>query len=188
MSTFKVVLVGASNAGKTSIIGRYINNQFMANVTPSVQAACLQKRIQLENETVSLDIWDTAGQEKFHSLAPIYYRNAAVVLIVFDLTDASSFAKAKDWMSELQENLAHETIVLVANKCDMQTDRVVPASEVTLYAEAVGVPYVETSAKTGYQIAELFEMVAREAYTKRDDFASQKSLRVEQQNKQQGCC
>ena len=77
MIHFKVVLVGSSNSGKTSIIQRYINNQFTSNLCPTVQAGYFEKSLSFDSKEISLDIWDTAGQERFHSIAPIYYRDAA---------------------------------------------------------------------------------------------------------------
>ena len=185
----KAVLVGAAHAGKTSIVSRFITNQFTLNSVTSVQAAFFQKKVKIPpNIDVTLDIWDTAGQERFHSLAPMYYRDADIVLIVFDVTDASSFAKAKHWVTELRENAESAVLILVANKCDVQTLRVVPASEISQYTKAARLPCLETSARTGFQIPELFELAVSEAHAHRRARTAPEPLAPAETPARASCC
>lgn len=185
----KVVLVGAARAGKTAILTRFMSDQFTLNSVTTIQAAFFQKKIQIkQNVTVTLDVWDTAGQERFHSLTPMYYRDADIVLVVFDLTEANSFARAKRWVTELQEALEDPVIVLVANKCDMQAMRVVPASEISAYAKNANVPFFETSAKTGYQIGEVFEIAVTQAYERHREPKSQSLPTRAEPTASKRCC
>ena len=155
---FKIAILGTSHVGKTSIVQKFINDQYTLNTVSTTQAAYFEKNITVKNHEIILDIWDTAGQERFHSLAPMYYRNAKGVIVVFDITDATSFTKAKQWVNELKENREDNNlqIIIAANKNDMQHLRVVSPTEIQQYARAEGLTICETSAKTGYFIKELF--------------------------------
>mgnify|MGYP004701330105 CR=1 FL=1 len=162
MKNYKVVFLGSSHAGKSSIIQRCVNGQFNPNTCSTVQAGFFEKTIIVEDKEVNLDIWDTAGQERFHSLTPMYYRDSDAAIIVFDVTDANSFAKAKQWLNELrsmQGSSSNNVQIMAGNKCDLQAIRVVPTTDAVEYCKAVGVPYFETSAKTGYNVIEVFEEV-----------------------------
>ncbi len=104
---------------------------------------------------------DTAGQERYASLAPLYYRGASAAAIVYDITSKESFAKAKYWVKELQKNASQDiVIVLVGNKSDMESDRDVSAEEARAYAEENAMQYIEASAKTSHNVNEVFESIA----------------------------
>ena len=100
----KIVFVGPSNAGKTSIIHRFVYSDFSQHCMPSTQPAFCQKTIKLPSSPVQLEIWDTAGQERYHSLSPLFYRDADIGIVTFDLTDSDSFTSAKQWIDELHSN------------------------------------------------------------------------------------
>lgn len=160
MRNYKVVFLGSSHAGKSSIIQRCVNGQFNQGTCSTVQAGFFEKTVAAGGGDVALDIWDTAGQERFHSLAPMYYRDCDAAIVVFDVTDANSFAKAKQWVSELRQAQGRECVCVVAgNKCDLQALRVVPAEAAMAYCAECGIPYFETCAKTGYNVMEVFAEV-----------------------------
>ena len=107
----KVVLLGESGVGKTSIISRYISNTF-GNRKPTTGANFVTKTIFLEdeNKSIKFELWDTAGQERYRSLAKVFYRNAAVCVLVYDITRKSSFEELKlFWIKELKENVPSDT-------------------------------------------------------------------------------
>ena len=163
MDRNKIVLVGTTHAGKTSIVQRYINDQFTASTVASTQAAFFQKAVEVNGKEVVLDIWDTAGQERFRSLAPVYYRDAKGAIVVFDITDANSFSKAKQWINELRSARGDQVVIfLVGNKVDLQFIRVVQTSEARQFAKLSGLAYFETSAKTGSNIDQVFLELAAE--------------------------
>ncbi|KAF1985258.1 ras-domain-containing protein [Aulographum hederae CBS 113979] len=119
-SSVKLVLLGEAAVGKSSLVMRFVNNDFQENKEPTIGAAFLTQRTQLPHRTIKFEIWDTAGQERFASLAPMYYRNAQAALVVYDLTKASSLTKAQHWVAELQRQASPGIVIaLVGNKFDL---------------------------------------------------------------------
>ena len=117
----------------------------------------------LNNQTVvKFEIWDTAGQERFNSLAPMYYRGAQAALVVYDITNDSSFTRAKAWVKELQTKGAPKMVIaLVGNKNDMEENRRVQSNDAHSYAEENGILFMETSAKIGTNVSDIFEQIAK---------------------------
>jgi len=116
----KLVLLGEAAVGKSSLVLRFVNNEFQENKEPTIGAAFLTQKCRLEDKIIKFEIWDTAGQERFHSLAPMYYRNAQAAVVVYDITRASSLDKAKSWVKELQRQASpHIVIALCGNKLDL---------------------------------------------------------------------
>ncbi|RYC56749.1 hypothetical protein CHU98_g9460 [Xylaria longipes] len=164
---FKLVLLGESAVGKSSIVLRFVKDQFDSYRESTIGAAFLTQTISLdENTTVKFEIWDTAGQERYKSLAPMYYRNANCAVVVYDITQSASLDKAKAWVKELQRQ-ANENIIiaLAGNKLDLVNEqpdkRAVPTAEAEAYANEAGLLFFETSAKTAENVQELFTAIAR---------------------------
>ncbi|KAK6070414.1 mitofilin [Seiridium cupressi] len=164
---FKLVLLGESAVGKSSIVLRFVKDQFDSYRESTIGAAFLTQTISLdENTTVKFEIWDTAGQERYKSLAPMYYRNANCAVVVYDITQSASLDKAKAWVKELQRQ-ANENIIiaLAGNKLDLVTEqpdkRAVPTAEAEAYANEAGLLFFETSAKTAENVRELFTAIAK---------------------------
>merc|ERR1711981_211834 len=159
---FKLVLLGDSAVGKSSLVLRFVRGQFFEYQESTIGAAFLTQNVSLNDYTVKFEIWDTAGQERYHSLAPMYYRGAAAAVVVYDITNADSFARAKSWVRELQrQGSPNIVIALAGNKCDLATKRKVEASEATEYAKDNGLFFMETSAKTALNVEELFKAIAK---------------------------
>ncbi|KAH9898543.1 ras-domain-containing protein [Cubamyces lactineus] len=129
----KLVLLGEAAVGKSSIVLRFVSNEFQPNKEPTIGAAFLTQKCRLEDRVLRYEIWDTAGQERFHSLAPMYYRNAQAAVVVYDVTKASSLEKAKTWVKELQRQANPNIVIALAgNKIDLVTpsaDSSAPAAE-----------------------------------------------------------
>lgn len=156
----KLVLLGEMGSGKSSLVLRYVKGQFFDYQASTVGAAFLTKTIPELN--VKFEIWDTAGQERYHSLAPMYYRGAAAAIIVYDITNADSFARAKAWVRELQRQANPNMVMALAgNKADLEEQRVVSTEDAQAYANENGLFFVETSAKTAANVEELFLELAR---------------------------
>ncbi|KAJ8941336.1 hypothetical protein NQ318_004780 [Aromia moschata] len=154
---FKVVLLGEGCVGKTSLVLRYVEDKFKANHVTTVQASFLNKKINIDGTRVNLSIWDTAGQEKFHALGPIYYRSSNGAVLVYDITDEDSFQKVKNWVKELRKMLGTEIcLVIVGNKIDLEKDRHVNLEEAETYAKNVGAMHFQTSAKLNKCVEEMF--------------------------------
>ena len=157
----KVVLVGDSGVGKTCIISRYISGAFNQNSPSTNGASYASKLISFEElkKTISLDIWDTAGQEKYKSLTKFFYKDAAVAILVYDVTNKNSFESMKNfWYGQIQDFGSKNIILGVAgNKCDMYEKEEVNESEGKAFAESIGAFFEITSAKNNTGINELFE-------------------------------
>jgi len=116
----KLVLLGEAAVGKSSVVLRFVSNEFQANKEPTIGAAFLTQKCRLEDRTLRYEIWDTAGQERFHSLAPMYYRNAQAAVVVYDVTKAATLEKAKSWIKELQRQANPNIVIALAgNKVDL---------------------------------------------------------------------
>lgn len=161
----KLVLLGEAAVGKSSLVLRFVSNDFQENKEPTIGAAFLTQKCTIGDKTIKYEIWDTAGQERFASLAPMYYRNAQAALVVYDITKPASFIKARHWVKELHEQASKDiTIALVGNKYDLVEDdgddeeslRKVSAEEGRNLAEEEGLLFFETSAKTSYNVNEVF--------------------------------
>jgi len=127
----KLVLLGESAVGKSSVVMRFVNDEFQANKEPTIGAAFLTQKCRLEDRVLRYEIWDTAGQERFHSLAPMYYRNAQAAVVVYDVTKESTLEKAKTWVKELQRQASPNIVIALAgNKVDLVSP-VAPTTPVT---------------------------------------------------------
>jgi len=164
---FKLVLLGESAVGKSSLVLRFVKDQFDDYRESTIGAAFLTQTISLDDTTtVKFEIWDTAGQERYKSLAPMYYRNANCAVVVYDITQAASLDKAKAWVKELQRQ-ANENIIiaLAGNKLDLVTEqpdkRAVSIAEAEAYANEAQLLFFETSAKTSENVKELFTAIAK---------------------------
>ncbi|KAI9679737.1 MAG: hypothetical protein M1817_004751 [Caeruleum heppii] len=122
-SSVKLVLLGEAAVGKSSLVLRFVNDDFQENKEPTIGAAFLTQKCNLPSRTIKFEIWDTAGQERFASLAPMYYRNAQSALVVYDLTKPTSLTKAKHWVAELQRQASPGIVIaLVGNKLDLTNE------------------------------------------------------------------
>lgn len=177
--SIKLVLLGEAAVGKSSIVLRFVSDDFTENKEPTIGAAFLTQRVNIGDETVKFEIWDTAGQERFASLAPMYYRNAQAALVVYDVTKPQSFIKARHWVKELHEQASKGIIIaLVGNKIDVLEngeERKVAREEAERLAEEESLLYFETSAKTGENVNEVFLAIAEKIPLKKAQEAANQS-------------
>jgi len=160
--TFKLVLLGDSAVGKSSLVLRFVKEKFFEYQESTIGAAFLTQTVALEDFTVKFEIWDTAGQERYHSLAPMYYRGAAAAIVVYDITNMGSFVRAKQWVKELQRaGNTNIVIALAGNKLDLKDQRQVEPEEAKTYSDDAGILFTETSAKINHNVTELFKTIAR---------------------------
>ncbi|NXA39177.1 RAB17 protein, partial [Eudromia elegans] len=158
--TYKVVLLGNTSVGKSSLAYRYVKNDFKESL-PTVGCSFFTQMLCLEATTIKMEIWDTAGQEKYHSVCHLYYRGAHAALLVYDITSKETLSRAKLWLQELEKEFFHDEIViaLVGNKTDLAAEREVTAEEGEEFAKSRNLLFMETSAKSNYQVNELFTAV-----------------------------
>jgi len=202
-STPAVVLLGEGNSGKTSMVARFVHDTFTPEHIVTTTAGVEKKKIVLaDNKRVELNIWDTAGQEKFHTLGVIYYRNADGAILVYDITDRNSFDRVQTWIKELHKTVGSDIVtVIVGNKTDLEKHRTVTKEEAEKYAQSVGAAHFNCSAKFGNGIKDIFSELTRRivvkehAPEKRSHGHSRFTLDDQQlddkfipNNKEEGCC
>ena len=151
----KLVLVGSTNVGKTSIINWAMSNSYDPDQVATVGVLCTSMNVEVSDTKVCLKIFDTAGQERFRSLVPMYYHNANIILVVFAVNDRTSFNTVREMFQGIKEINTEGWVVLCGNKADYE-EREVSYDEGSDLANELGIDYYETSAKTGYGITEMF--------------------------------
>lgn len=160
---FKLIVIGDSAIGKSCLMHRMCHNEFVDDheVTVGVEFGSLL--IKMENISVKLQIWDTAGQESFQSITKIFYRGAHAVLLTYDLTQMDTFIHLKQWLKEIQNEASDNAMVfLVANKKDKEADREVDTAKGEQFMQENGLQgFVETSARSGENVEKVFMTAAR---------------------------
>ncbi|XP_049904846.1 ras-related protein Rab-17-like [Epinephelus moara] len=161
----KMVLLGSSGVGKSSLAMRFGKDEFRST-SPTVGCAYLTRVVHLSDVTLRFEIWDTAGQEKYHSVTPLYYRGAQAALLVYDISKRETFIRAQVWLKELEKQYTPGSTViwLVGNKGDLEQDRQISVQEGQSLADDRGLFFAETSALTGDQISQLLKAVAHRVY------------------------
>jgi Ras-related protein Rab-5C len=163
-STCKVVILGEPGVGKTSIISRYVTNQFSPVVISTTGASYSTKILKIDDEnSIKFQIWDTAGQERFRSLAKIFYQNAVAVILVYDITVRETFEQLqKYWIKEIEENAPTDIILaLAANKSDMYENELVNLNEGKELARQLNAIFKSTSALNSKGIDDLFLSIGK---------------------------
>lgn len=168
----KVVLLGESGVGKSSLALRFVTDEFRPYSEATIGASFMSKSItittdekeeqKLPERNISFKIWDTAGQEKYRSLAPMYYRGSSAAILVYDVANPSTFAALQDWVNELNNNGPPGLVLgICGNKSDLEDDRMVGRSVGKEYADRINALFIETSAKNGSNVGEMFSKLAR---------------------------
>uniref|UniRef100_A0A8C4Q836 RAB41, member RAS oncogene family n=1 Tax=Eptatretus burgeri TaxID=7764 RepID=A0A8C4Q836_EPTBU len=158
---FKLVFLGEQSVGKTSLITRFMYDSFDNTYQATIGIDFLSKTMYLEDRTIRLQLWDTAGQERFRSLIPSYIRDSAAAVVVYDITNVNSFQQTSKWIDDVRTERGGDVIImLVGNKTDLGDKRQVSIDEGEQKAKELNVMFIETSAKAGYNVKQLFRRVA----------------------------
>uniref|UniRef100_A0A674BT46 RAB41, member RAS oncogene family n=1 Tax=Salmo trutta TaxID=8032 RepID=A0A674BT46_SALTR len=164
---FKLVFLGEQSVGKTSLITRFMYDSFDNTYQATIGIDFLSKTMYLEDRTVMVDLsvrlqlWDTAGQERFRSLIPSYIRDSTIAVVVYDITNLNSFQQTSKWIDDVRTERGSDVIImLVGNKTDLADKRQITTEEGEQRAKELNVMFIETSAKTGYNVKQLFRRVA----------------------------
>ena len=186
----KVVLLGESGVGKTSIITRYVNNYFEDNSLTTNGASSTYKTIYLEqyNKSIKFEIWDTAGQERYRALTKIFYKNTNAVILCYDITKKGSFNEIKNyWFNEVKNNSPNDIVIAIAaNKSDLYESEEVNEEEAINYAKSVGVIFFETSAMNSSGIDDLFNAIGDKFIDSKycnEDKLKKNKFKLEDENK-----
>ncbi|KAG9289042.1 hypothetical protein G9A89_015591 [Geosiphon pyriformis] len=159
---FKLVFLGEQSVGKTSLITRFMYDTFDNTYQATIGIDFLSKTMYLEDRTVRLQLWDTAGQERFRSLIPSYIRDSSVAVVVYDITNRNSFMNTAKWIDDVRAERGNDVIiVLVGNKTDLNDKRQVTTEEGEKKAKEYNVMFIETSAKAGHNVKNLFRKIAQ---------------------------
>ena len=162
---FKVVLIGDMKVGKTNIVSRYIKNEFNKDSMSTIGVEFGSKELVIEGHNVKVQIWDTAGQEKYKSITNAYYKGAKGAFVVYDITNKNSFDNADNWLNNLRASADKKcSIILIGNKSDLEDKREVSIEQGEEKAKNNEIAFMETSALSGDNIDKAFEMMINEAY------------------------
>jgi len=195
----KIVILGEGRVGKTSILAKYFKNKFNEGEKSTVNPSFYKKKVNHQGKEIELNFWDTAGQEQFNAITTIYYQNAVGALIVYDVSMFETFEKVKSWVKTLQEAVGKDILFVIAgNKVDLVGKNAMDEnkSEIESYCSSQKCRHFFTSAKTGYQIEEVFDSLIKSVLSKSKsgNIGTQrrgKKLEVAEQKeekKKSGCC
>ena len=160
---FKIILIGSSSVGKSSILQRYIQKVFNESYSCTIGVDFFMKSLDIGDKSIKMQLWDTAGTEKFRSITTGYYRGANAAFIVFDLTSKQSFECLNEWIEnyyKYSDPNSEKNVVLIGNKCDLVDRREITQEEIDKFIKDNNIMYYETSAKTGQNIDECFYFIA----------------------------
>lgn len=160
---FKVLLIGDSSVGKSCLLLRFADDSYADSYISTIGVDFKIRTLELDEKAVKLQIWDTAGQERFRTITSSYYRGAHGIIIVYDVTEMESFNNVKQWLSEI-DRYANDSVckLLVGNKCDLVDEKVVDTEKAKAFADELGIPFIETSAKDSINVEEAFVTMSAE--------------------------
>ena len=196
---FKVLLVGNTSVGKSSLFLRFVDKIWNDAFVPTIGVDFKIKTLNINNKNIKLQIWDTAGQERFRTIISSYYRGAHGILLIFDVTETESFESLKNWLIEIEKNTNKNVIkLLIGNKCDLDEKRVISFDKGKDFAEQYNMKYIETSAKTDLNVTEAFGLIGKElmdASADNEITVKPKNITISKTNdistneqKKSGCC
>jgi len=160
---FKLLLIGDSGVGKSCLLLRFADDAWSDTYISTIGVDFKIRTLELDGKVIKLQIWDTAGQERFRTITSSYYRGSNGIVVVYDITDMTSFNNVKQWMNEIDHYAKQDVLrFIVGNKSDLDAQRAVPTETGQSFAASSGVPFLETSAKNSDNVTKLFTDMAKE--------------------------
>ena len=186
---YKILLLGDSSVGKTCFLMRYTDNTFQDIHMSTIGLDYKLKNVQLDDSRmVKIQIWDTAGQDRFRSITKNYYKGAHGIVLIYDITEKKSFANVKNWMDQIKEEVSDRvTIILVGNKIDDEEHRAVQTEEGKNLAKELGLMFFECSAKSGENIDSTFNELVKKTVENYSKVAKGETLKNKKGGKKV-CC
>ena len=177
---FKVLLLGNSDVGKSSLLLRYVDSVWSDTFVPTIGVDFKVKTIEIGGKKVKLQIWDTAGQERFRTVVSTYFRGAHGIFLIYDITNRDSFKNLENWLIEIEKNASENVLkILIGNKNDLEDERDITPDEGKAFANRNGMQFIETSAKMNTNVNEAFETLGKLMI----DFNSQQKQAMTQDKK-----
>ena len=163
---YKIILAGDSSVGKTCIANRIQFDQFEETISPTITPGLVKTTVKLPGKDIDINIWDTAGQEKFNCMVPIYARNSFGVVLVFDLTNPKTLKQAENWYNQLKSVVSdHCQFILCGNKEDIFHDDKNVTEPAKEWSDKLNIPFITVSAKSGNHVSEMIETLVKNIYT-----------------------
>lgn len=166
---FKLLIIGDSGVGKSSLLLRFSDNTFSGTYITTIGVDFKIRTVDINGEKVKLQIWDTAGQERFRTITATYYRGTHGVIVVYDVSNGQSFANVKRWLHEIDQNCDEVSRILVGNKDDDPDMKVVLTQDAQRFAEQMDIQLYETSAKENKNVEEMFLAITRQVLEKKKE-------------------
>lgn len=193
---FKLLIIGDSGVGKSSLLLRFADNTFNGSYITTIGVDFKIRTVDVNGSRVKLQIWDTAGQERFRTITSTYYRGTHGVIVVYDVTNGESFANVKRWLHEIEQNCDVVNKVLVGNKNDEPERKVVLTEDAKRFASTMQIELFETSAKDNLNVEEMFLSITREVLRQKLDMRERQqgdnqdtvNLRKANKPKRKNCC
>ena len=187
---YKILLLGDSSVGKTCFLMRYTDNTYQEIHMSTIGIDNKFKDVELEDgKKVKIQIWDTAGQDRFRSITRNYYKGANGIVLIFDVTNKKSYENVKNWVKQIKEEVSSRvTIILVANKIDDVNHRIVTKEEGEKIANECGLMFFECSAKTGENIEHAFNELVKKTVENYSKVSQGGEKLKKKKNSKKGCC
>ena len=185
----RISILGDSSTGKTSIINRFLGNEFSLEMISNIgidKQELLRK--MKDGNDMKIILWDTAGQERFHSISSSTIKNSQGIIVCFSLIDVDSFKNVVEWLETIREESAKIPVVLFGNKCDLADQRKISKEEAESFAKKNDIPYFETSAKDNINLEEGLDKIIEDAYAKSGKESGMKLKPTAENTQKKKCC
>ena len=164
---YKIIIIGDSGVGKSNILGRYLHNEFKHDTKSTVGVEFGSKQLKVDGVNIKLQIWDTAGEERYRAITSAYYKGSKGCFIVYDITSEISFENVEKWYEEIRKSAEKEiSVILIGNKCDLENERKVSIEMGQNTAKNLNCPFFETSALNNTNIEAVFQNISENIYNR----------------------
>lgn len=184
----KIIIVGNSSVGKTSVASRYVYGSMRNNDSPTIGLDIFRTSIDVQGRILKVVIWDTAGQERFRAMDATYFRNAVMAVIMFSLDCRESFTAVEKWFNHVRNLVPDAVMIIAGNKQDLEDKRMVETQEGSQLAAKLGVNYIETSGVNGSGVDDLFLILAEEYMSSAKNVSTTVGRKLEAVTDERRCC